>query len=103
VIGRRQLRLRVGLLLRDLGEARVALRGVLFWARRVPGAAVCAATGRHRWGSWEAAPVHFLFSQPERRRCRRCGGSQGRGAWPSVRVVGGHESHVHFSWLKDSA
>lgn len=92
-IGSRQLRGALGLARRDACEARERAGGVLLWLRSAARSVVCAATGRHRWSEWERSSSPF--APPERRRCRRCHGSQFRGSVPGVGM------RPQFSWIED--
>lgn len=57
---------------------------VAYWLGRIPRATFCWLTGRHRWDEWAASST--IVVPPEQRRCRRCGVTEYRGAWPAIRV-----------------
>lgn len=83
-VGRRQIReawSQVGCRASEVREAGGAL---VFWLGRLPCCAWCALTGRHAWGAWRRSSTFFV--PPEQRWCRRCGGTEYRGSWPSYEV-----------------
>lgn len=83
-VGKRQVRDCVSFVKRDAAESREALGRLSYWIGRVPRAAWCAVTGRHRWGDWQESSTFFV--PPEQRYCSRCGGREYRGEWSSYDI-----------------
>lgn len=86
-IGQRQMKEARSLSADTATGTRLEAGRLIYWLQRIPLAAWCATTGRHRWADWR--PTSTPFVPPESRYCRRCGGTEYRGDLPAFKITFG--------------